>query len=236
VDKLVLAIWKECEDTFDLVGGRSSFEAKDAELQRQKQHRRGAARVALYQKLRVSHERAVGPFEIALAHTEIGLHEHEVGECQRIGDELPCCSRMTTRARDIPGSMSRPCGTRQSLSTRLVCHGEPGRDLECADGGSGRAARERTPRSRVELGSDRLVGRNRCRCTMPGLAIDVLVDFRQKRVGFAPRVLALPLVDDRADERVAERDDAVFVNREPIELRWLEILDIEVGLSERRGE
>ena len=236
VDELVLAVWQQCEDTFDLVGGRFSFETEDAELQRQEQHRRRASAVGVGQELRVSHERTVCPLEISLAHAEIGLDEHQVSEHDRIRGELPCSSRMTGRTRDIPGSMCRPGGVRQSLSAGLVRNGEPRGDLERTNGGARRAARERASCGCVELGSDRLVRLDRCRCTMPGLAIDVLVDFRQERVGFTPGTFALSLVDDRADERVAERNVAVLEGRETVELRCLEIPEIELGLSKRCGE
>ena len=71
---------------------------------------------------------------------------------------------------------------------------------------------------------------------MPGPAIDILIDLREQRMGGTPRRLALSLVDDGADERVAERDVAVLDDHEPIGRGRLQVGDVELGLPERGGQ
>ena len=68
---------------------------------------------------------------------------------------------------------------------------------------------------------------------MPDPAICVLVDLREERVGGTPRLLGLSLIDDGADERMAERDFAVLDAHEPVELRCLEVCLVEVTRSQR---
>ena len=71
---------------------------------------------------------------------------------------------------------------------------------------------------------------------MPDAAIRVLVDIGEERVGGTPRLLALPLVDDGTDKRVAEQDLAVLDAHEPVEPCCLEVCHVQVTRAERRGE
>ena len=176
VNELVLAGRKQRKGTLDLVDGHAPRGDRcGASTRGEATSPRGA--VDLDQPLRMSRQRTMRAFEVAFAHAEVGLHEKEVGHCDRVGGELPRRGRMTSRACDVPGSMSSPCRVRQTLPTRFVDLGESRRRFERANSRCGCAARERSPRRFVELGREGLVRRVCSRSAMPDAAVRVRSTF-----------------------------------------------------------
>ena len=71
---------------------------------------------------------------------------------------------------------------------------------------------------------------------MPGSAIGVLLHLGEESVGSPSRRRALAVVNDGADEWMAERDVSCCDGHELVELSRLQVDEVELVLPERGGD
>ena len=103
-----------------------------------------------------------------------------------------------------PISFATLGGAQKPRATRATIGAQGGRPLERGNRYRQRAAPDRTFGRGVEERGDRLVGRVGRGRAMPGRAIDVAHDARQRVVGGTLFLHRRPLLDRRPDERMAE--------------------------------